>query len=114
MTPWPDHTSLGLAALATELLSEQTRQIEPEIACVLKHELRGPGVTVANALSAIAGVLPARRAALMDPVEALRAERNTGSKQIGQLMREGKRAEGQAAQARMSAIGDEIAGLDKD
>ena len=34
-------------------------------------------------------------------VELLRAERNSGSKQIGQLMREGKRAEGQALQARM-------------
>lgn len=34
-------------------------KIEPEIACVLKDDLKGPGVTVANALSAMAGVLPA-------------------------------------------------------
>ncbi len=53
-----------------------------------------------------------RRRAILGQVEALRAERNAGSKQIGQLMREGKRAEGQAAQARMAAIGDEIAALD--
>lgn len=53
-----------------------------------------------------------RRRAILVQVEALRAERNAGSKQIGQLMREGKRAEGGALQARMTAIGDEIAGLD--
>ncbi len=56
--------------------------------------------------------LDERRRAILVQVEALRAERNAGSKQIGQLMREGKRAEGQALQARMSAAGDEIAGLD--
>lgn len=58
--------------------------------------------------------LDERRRAILVQVEALRAERNAGSKQIGQFMREGKRAEGQALQARMSAIGDEIAGLDAD
>lgn len=56
--------------------------------------------------------LDERRRAILTQVEALRAERNAGSKQIGQLMREGKRAEGQAQQARMAAIGDEIAALD--
>lgn len=34
-------------------------KIEPEIACVLKDDLRGPGVTVAQALGALAGVMPA-------------------------------------------------------
>lgn len=34
-------------------------KIEPEIACLLKHDLKGPGVTVAHALAAIAGVMPA-------------------------------------------------------
>ncbi len=34
-------------------------KIEPEIACVLKEDLKGPGVTVAHALAAIAGVMPA-------------------------------------------------------
>jgi len=52
--------------------------------------------------------LDERRRAILVRVEVLRAERNSGSKQIGQLMREGKRAEGQALQAHMSAIGDEI------
>ncbi len=56
--------------------------------------------------------LDERRRAILARVEALRAERNVGSKQIGQLMREGKRAEGQALQARMAAIGEEIAALD--
>ena len=47
--------------------------------------------------------LDERRRAILVRVEVLRAERNSGSKQIGQLMREGKRAEGQALQAHMSA-----------
>ncbi len=34
-------------------------KIEPEIACLLKRDLKGPGVTVAHALAAIAGVIPA-------------------------------------------------------
>jgi len=59
-------------------------------------------------------VLDERRRAILARVEALRAERNTGSKQIGQLMREGRRGEGQAMQARMSAIGDEIKALDEE
>ncbi len=53
-----------------------------------------------------------RRRAILTQVETLRAERNAGSKQIGQLMREGKRGEGQALQARMIQIGDEIKTLD--
>jgi seryl-tRNA synthetase len=55
-----------------------------------------------------------RRRAILTQVEALRAERNSGSKQVGQLMREGKRAEGQALQARLAAIGDEIKALDEE
>ncbi len=55
-----------------------------------------------------------RRRAILTQVETLRADRNSGSKQIGQLMREGKRAEGQALQARMGQIGDEIKGLDEE
>ena len=58
--------------------------------------------------------LDERRRAILVRVEVLRAERNSGSKQIGQLMREGKRAEGQALQAHMSAIGDEIKTLDEE
>ena len=33
-------------------------KIEPEIACLLKEDLKGPGVAVAHALAAIAGVMP--------------------------------------------------------
>jgi seryl-tRNA synthetase len=55
-----------------------------------------------------------RRRAILTQVETLRADRNSGSKQIGQLMREGKRAEGQALQARMGQIGDEIKALDEE
>ena len=58
--------------------------------------------------------LDERRRAILVRVEVLRAERNSGSKQIGQLMREGKRAEGQALQAHMSAVGDEIKTLDEE
>jgi seryl-tRNA synthetase len=58
--------------------------------------------------------LDERRRIILTQVETLRADRNTGSKQIGQLMREGKRSEGQALQARMGLIGDEIKALDEE
>jgi len=58
--------------------------------------------------------LDERRRQILARVEVLRAERNSGSKQIGQLMREGKRDEGQALQARMSAVGEEIKALDEE
>src|SRR4051812_25168064 len=45
-------------------------------------------------------------------VEALRAERNTGSKQVGALMREKKTAEANALKERMSTIGEEINQID--
>ena len=68
------------------------------------------GATDAPVAEALA--LDERRRALLGQVEALRAERNAGSRRIGQLMREGKRAEGQALQARMAAMGEAIAALD--
>ncbi len=58
--------------------------------------------------------LDERRRQILGQVEALRAERNAGSKQIGQLMREGNKAGGQALQARMSEIGEEIRRLDEE
>ena len=61
---------------------------------------------------AMALELDERRRSILTRVETMRAERNAGSKQIGTLMREGKRAEGQALQARMSQIGEEIKVLD--
>jgi seryl-tRNA synthetase len=70
------------------------------------------GATDAPVTEALA--LDERRRAILTQVETLRADRNTGSKQIGQLMREGKRAEGQVLQARMGQIGDEIKALDEE
>lgn len=58
--------------------------------------------------------LDERRRQILATVEVLRAERNAGSKQIGQLMREGNKAAGQALQARMSEIGEEIRRLDEE
>ena len=56
--------------------------------------------------------LDEERRELLTKVEALRAERNTGSKQIGLLFREKKVDEANAMKARMSAIGDEIDAID--
>ena len=56
--------------------------------------------------------LDKRRRELLVKVEALKAERNAGSKQIGALMREGKREEAESIKARMKAIGEEIATLE--
>ncbi|GAB4537892.1 MAG: serine--tRNA ligase [Anaerolineae bacterium] len=55
-----------------------------------------------------------KRRELLQEVEALRAERNAGSKQIGRLMREGRRDEADALKERMSQIGDRIAELDEE
>lgn len=56
--------------------------------------------------------LDEERRELLTKVEALRAERNTGSKEVGALMREKKTEEANALKARMSTIGDEITGLE--
>jgi seryl-tRNA synthetase len=70
------------------------------------------GATDAPVAEALA--LDERRRTLLTQVETLRAERNAGSKQIGLLMRDGKRVEGQALQAHMGRIGDEIKALDEE
>lgn len=57
--------------------------------------------------------LDEQRRELLKEVEALRQERNTGSKVIGLLMREGKKAEAEAQKTRMSEIGDKIKELDE-
>lgn len=56
--------------------------------------------------------LDERRREILTSVEALRAERNSGSKGIGLLMREKKIAEANALKEKMARIGDEIDGLD--
>ena len=56
--------------------------------------------------------LDERRREILTRVEALRAERNSGSKGIGLLMREKKTAEANALKEEMGRIGDEIDALD--
>jgi seryl-tRNA synthetase len=58
--------------------------------------------------------LDERRRQLLTKVEILRAERNTGSKQVGLLYREQRQADAEALKARMSAIGDEINQIDEE
>jgi seryl-tRNA synthetase len=56
--------------------------------------------------------LDERRRHLMTRVEALRAERNVGSKEVGQLFKGGQTEAGNALKARMGEIGGEIELLD--
>ncbi len=51
---------------------------------------------------------------LLARVEELKAQRNAGSKAIGQLFREGKREEAEASKADMSRIGGEIDAIDQE
>jgi seryl-tRNA synthetase len=57
--------------------------------------------------------LDQERRKLLQEVEALRAERNAGSKQIGALMREGQRDEAESLKQHMSQIGERISELDE-
>jgi seryl-tRNA synthetase len=57
--------------------------------------------------------LDQQRRELLKEVEALRQERNSGSKIVGQLMREGKKEEAEVQKARMSQVGDKISELDE-
>ena len=56
--------------------------------------------------------LDATRRETIQQVEALKAERNSVSKQIGQMMREGKKDEAEGIKAHMREVGDQIADLD--
>ena len=56
--------------------------------------------------------LDEERRELLTKVELLRAERNSGSKQVGALMRDKKADEANALKARMSALGEEITAID--
>ncbi len=58
--------------------------------------------------------LDAKRRALQIEGDALRASRNTLSKQIGQLMREGKREEAEAAKAQVSADAARLAAVERE
>ncbi len=57
--------------------------------------------------------LDQERRDLLKEVEALRQERNLGSKAIGQLMGQGKKEEAQAQKQRMTEVGDKIKELDE-
>jgi seryl-tRNA synthetase len=52
--------------------------------------------------------LDARRRAILVEVETLKAERNAGSREIGNLMRVGQREEAEALKQRMAALGARI------
>lgn len=54
----------------------------------------------------------AQRRELIGQTEALKAERNATSKSIGQMMREGRKDEAEAAKAAMREVGDQITALD--
>ena len=56
--------------------------------------------------------LDERRRQILSRVEALRAERNTGSKQVGVLMREKKKEAADALSVQLKGIGSEIEALD--
>ena len=56
--------------------------------------------------------LDEERRSVISEVEKLQAERNAVSKQIGQLMRDGKKDEAEAAKAQVAANKDRIAALD--
>lgn len=57
--------------------------------------------------------LDRQRRELLKEVEALRQERNVGSKDIGQLMRAGKTEEAEAKKVQMGQIGDRINQIDE-
>jgi seryl-tRNA synthetase len=57
--------------------------------------------------------LDERRRTILLQVETLRAERNSGSKRVGELIRDGRRDESDALRQRLSRIGDEISELDE-
>jgi len=57
--------------------------------------------------------LDEQRREILTKVEALRGERNSGSKQVGQLFKEKKMDEASELKERMSQVGDEIAAFDE-
>lgn len=56
--------------------------------------------------------LDERRREIIQNVESLKAQRNTVSKQIGKMMKEGNKDEAEEAKARMRTVGDKIEALD--
>jgi seryl-tRNA synthetase len=56
----------------------------------------------------------ARRKALRGELETLQAQRNAGSKEVGQLFKSGQREEGQKLREELAALGNTIDGIDED
>jgi seryl-tRNA synthetase len=79
---------------------------KPEVVHEAMRKLGAQDAPVADAIR-----LDLRRRHILTELEALKAERNTGSKQIGALMRSGQRDEAEAIKARMSALGQQIGEL---
>jgi seryl-tRNA synthetase len=69
--------------------------------------LQDPDAPVDRALA-----LDEERRSLLAQVEELKAQRNAESKRIGQLMRDGQRAEADALKADMARVGDQIKAFD--
>lgn len=76
----------------------------------VRQAMTALGATDAPVEEAIA--LDVRRREILVEVEALKAERNAGSKQVGGLMREGRREEAEALKQRMSDMGARIDSLE--
>jgi seryl-tRNA synthetase len=82
-----------------------------------KPELVASAMRMLGAEDAPVGLvltLDERRRSILAQVEVLRAERNVGSKRMGELMRDGERTEADQLRQRMASIGDEIRVLDEE
>ena len=79
----------------------------PEFVRQQMQALQDPGAPVDKALA-----LDEERRKLLAQVEELKALRNAESKRVGQLMREGARAEADALKNEMTQVGDQIKTLD--
>jgi seryl-tRNA synthetase len=91
-----------IAMLDIKLLREQ-----PEMVRQAMRDLFAEDAPIDDAIN-----LDLRRREILAEVEVLKAERNTGSRQIGVLMREGRREEAEQQKVHMSEIGDTISALD--
>ncbi len=82
---------------------------EPDLVRQAMIDLNAEDAPIEDAIN-----LDKRRRQILVEVEALKAERNTGSKQIGLLMREGKREEADNQKIRMGELGKQIAALESE
>ncbi len=82
---------------------------EPDLVRKAMIDLNAEDAPIEDAIN-----LDKRRRQILVEVEALKAERNAGSKQIGLLMREGKREEADNQKIRMAELGKQIATLESE